>query len=452
MAQKIAIIGAGLMGMVLARKLADQGHRVTVYEQQAQTGGLSTWHDYGDFVWDRFYHVILPSDSALIELVRDLDLEQQLHWQRTRTGFYVDHKLYSISNNIEFLRFPLLSFWSKLRLGWTMLYGSRINDWKKLETRTSEEWLIRVSGRETFEKMWKPLLLAKLGVHYRRASAVFIWSYIKRMFSARDKSADAEHLGHVRGGYQTIFSALDSAVRKTGGSVRTGTTIDRVHAPGNRLQIESQAGLDDFDKVICTGPVPVLQRIVDPNLLAVTPASGPEDNADTRTVEYLGVVCVVLVTREPLVPYYVVNIADADIPFTGMIGMSNVADTADTAGLHLTYLPKYILSSDEALQLDDEHYQETFLQGVEKMLPDFDRKNLVSVHVNRATTVQPLQVLNYSELIPTLTTQHPDLFVLNTSQFSHSTLNNNEVVSAVNHFVELHSTALASPAAAAPAT
>ena len=40
----------------------------------------------------------------------------------------------------------------------------------------------------------------------------------------------------------------------------------------------------------------------------------------------------VLVTREPLVPYYIVNIADPRIPFTGIIGMSNLADPSETAG------------------------------------------------------------------------------------------------------------------------
>ena len=58
----------------------------------------------------------------------------------------------------------------------------------------------------------------------------------------------------------------------------------------------------------------------------------------------------VLVTRKPLVPYYVVNIADERIPFTGVIGMSNIVSLEETAGRHLTYLPKYVLSDDPLLK------------------------------------------------------------------------------------------------------
>ncbi len=75
-----------------------------------------------------------------------------------------------------------------------------------------------------------------------------------------------------------------------------------------------------------------------------------------------------------------------------------------------------------------------FLSGVGKVLPHFDMQRVVSVHVNRAAKVQPLQVLGYSGLVPHVRTNHPDFFVLNTSQFVSSTLNNNEVIGAVNRF------------------
>ena len=57
------------------------------------------------------------------------------------------------------------------------------------------------------------------------------------------------------------------------------------------------------------------------------------------------------------------------------------------------------------------------------------------VHINRAVKVQPLQVLNYSQLVPRVTTTHEDFLVLNTSQFVNCTLNNNEVVRAVDEFI-----------------
>jgi len=434
--------------MALAHKLSSDGYKVTIIEHSARPGGLATWHDFGGFNWDKFYHVILPSDRNLIGLLNELNMGDDLQWKRTYTGFYVDDKLHSISSNVEFLKFPLLSFFSKIRLGFTMLYASRINSWKRLETVSCEQWLRRISGNENVNKLWKPLLLAKLGPSYERVSAVFIWSYIKRMFSARDKSASAEHLGHVKGGYQSIFSALQNSIESSDGEIKIKEAVVSVQ-PGDDggIELKTDQQSYQFDHVICTSPVNVLKQIVSPQMIKFGTGAnntGDESNSDataqTNEVEYLGVVCVVVVSKKPLTHYYVVNIADEEIPFTGVIGMSNVVSPENTDGHHLTYLPRYMLSTDKEMQESDAYFEERFLNGLTKMFPEFNTDDIVSIHINRALKVQPLQVLNYSQHVPSAQTHHERLHVLNTSQFVNATLNNNEVIGAVNMFFKNFST------------
>jgi len=416
------------MGMALARRYAADGHEVTVIEYAEQVGGLATWADFDGFNWDKFYHVILPSDQHLIGFLKDLDMEDDLEWNRTYTGFYVDQKLHSISSNVEFLKFPLLSFFSKIRLGFTMLYASRISAWKPLEEISCEQWLRKISGNENVEKLWKPLLLAKFGPNYKRVSAVFIWSYIKRMFSARDKSASAEHLGHVRGGYESIFKKIGQSIVDSGGRLLLRESVLRVSASNDGISVHTPLRKLSFDEVVCTSPTNVLERIVDDELMLV--------NRGIGNIEYLGVVCVVVVTKQPITQFYVVNIADESIPYTGVIGMSNVVDTKNTNGYHLTYLPRYMLSTDPEMDKSDGYFQKSFLDGIDRMFPEFDRSNLVGVHVHRAVKVQPLQVMNYSSMVPSVSTNDPRFHILNTSQFVNNTLNNNEVIGAVNRFYD----------------
>jgi protoporphyrinogen oxidase len=144
----------------------------------------------------------------------------------------------------------------------------------------------------------------------------------------------------------------------------------------------------------------------------------------------------VLITRKPLVPYYVVNIADPRIPFTGIIGMSNLVSSPETAGLHITFLPKYVLSEDPLLQQPSDELCKLFFRGLRLMFPDLEADDVVAAHINRAIKVQPLQVLNYSNLVPNVVTEHNDFFVLNTSQFVNDTLNNNTVVRHVDEFLK----------------
>jgi protoporphyrinogen oxidase len=426
---KIGIIGGGPMGLALAYRLSGKGHAVTVFEREKQLGGLATFHDYGPFFWDRFYHVILPTDTHLINFLKDIGLGDQIRWSRTFTGIYVDQQFYSVSNSWEFLRFPLLNWGEKFRFVLAILYSSRVRNWQRLETIPVDEWLIGLCGHTVYEKMWKPLLLAKLGESYRRVSAVFIWTYLKRLYSARDSSAQSkEHLGYVSGGYKTVWRRLDGLIRSAGGEIRTGIAVRhlRPHAAGG-LWLEHDEHAEHFDKVIFTGPVNILQQIAGDKLLQVT-------NGD-RGVEYLGVICMVLVTRKPLTPYYVLNIADEHIPFTGVIGMSNVVSPRETAGRYLTYLPKYVLSDDPILHRPDDELRALFFDGLQLMFPDLRPEEIEGVHINRAVKVQPLQVLNYSSLVPQVVTEHEDFFVLNTSQFVCGTLNNNEVIGSVDRFL-----------------
>ena len=425
---RVGVVGGGFMGLALAQRLAVKGHAVTVLEREKQLGGLATYHDYGPFFWDRFYHCIVPSDTHLIGFLNDIGLGDQLHWRRTLTGFYVDEQLHSMSTSLEFLKFPPVTLWGKLRLALTILYCSRISDWRRLEAIPVEEWLRRTCGRPTYEKIWKPLLLAKLGESYRRVSAVFIWSYIKRLFSARHSSGQKEHLGYVAGGYKTVLGRLEEVIGAAGGHIRTGVSVTQIQPePGGGMWVHCDGTREHFDKVIVTSPVNVLQKLAALELLRVASPGG--------AVEYLGVICMVLVTRRALVPYYVLNIADERIPFTGVIGMSNLVSLDETAGRHITYLPKYVLSDDPLLRCSDEELRTQFFDGLRLMLPEFKRAEIESVHINRAVKVQPLQVLQYSRLVPQVATAHADFLVLNTSQFVNCTLNNNEVVRAVDEFV-----------------
>src|SRR5205807_7913057 len=110
-----------------------------------------------------------------------------------------------VANTLDFLRFPPLRLWDELRLGATIFHASRVRDWKRLERIPVADWLRKLSGAHTFEKIWLPLLRAKLGDNYTKASAAFIWAIIARMYAARRTGLKKEMFGYVSGGYARVL-------------------------------------------------------------------------------------------------------------------------------------------------------------------------------------------------------------------------------------------------------
>lgn len=440
---KVAILGGGMMGLTAAHYLQKAGCDLTLFERQPQLGGLATYFDFGDFHWDKFYHCILSSDQDLVDFIHELGLGSELRWTESKTGFFTDGRLYSMSNAVEFLKFPPLSLYHKFRLGLGILYASRLKDWRRLEQIPVDEWLIRVFGETNFEKIWSPLLKCKLGDSRSEVSAAFIWATIFRYYSTREKSSKKEKMGYVHGGYRTVIRRLVERLTAGGMTLHAGMAVERIESQvDGKLSVRTDSGQHFvFDKVLATLPSDYF--------VGMAPELDPKFIERLYSTRYLGLVCVALVLRRRLSPFYILNITDAFAPFTGVIEMTNLISSEDECrGRHLVYLPKYLKPSDPLLQAPDEEIFRLFLQGLRHIYPDLTPGDVVRRFVFRERRVQPIHVMNYSGLIPPMATNVPNLYLANTIQIVNSTLNNNQVVQVAKKAAAL---ALSEEAPARPA-
>ena len=426
-----AIVGGGFLGMTLAHRLAQAGHDVTLLEAAPALGGLAGAWQLGDVVWDRHYHVTLLSDTRLRALLEELGLEREMAWVQTRTGFYTDDTLYSMSSSLEFLRFPPLGLLDKLRLAATILRASRITDWKSLEQIPVAEWLTRWSGRRTFERIWRPLLRAKLGESYTQASAAFIWAIIARMYAARRSGLKKEMFGYVPGGYARVLARFGERLREDGVRVELGQPVARVEpAAGGGLTVERRASgaRTRFDEVVVTAAAPLAARMC--------PALTPAEVARLRGIQYQGVVCASLLLKQPLAGFYVTNITDGWVPFTAVIEMSALVDRAQLGGHALVYLPKYAAPDDPIFERSDESLQEEFLAALMRMYPHVTPGDLLAFRVSRVRHVLAISTLGYSDRLPPMTTSVPGLHIVNSAHIVNGTLNVNETIQLADRALE----------------
>jgi protoporphyrinogen oxidase len=422
MAERWGIVGGGVLGLTLAHRLAKLGQDVTLFEAADRIGGLASPWTIGDLVWDRHYHVTLLSDTFTRSLLARLGLEREMEWVQTRTGFYTDGHFYSMSSALEFLAFPPLGALEKLRLGATIFYASRIRDWKRLEGISVSDWLLRWSGKRTFEKIWLPLLRSKLGENYTTTSAAFIWATIARMYKARRTGVKKEMLGYLPGGYARVFDEFAKLLARDGVDVKLSHSVTKIQPTKGGLKLEFQNGvISCFDRAVVTLPAPAAAQ--------VCPSFTQDEVSRLQAIPYQGVVCASLLLKRPLGNFYITNITEPGVPFTAVIEMSALVDPIlYFGGRSLVYLPKYLPSGDPAFGISDQDLEVEFLAALERMYPQFTSRDVLCFRVSRVRHVLPIPTVNYSDLLPPMKTSVPGLYIVNSSQIVNGTLNVNETI------------------------
>ena len=383
----IGIVGAGILGTVLALRLAQGGARVTLLERASSPGGLAGAIDFSGHRVDRFYHVIVPSDQRMIALTAELGLSEELSFTPVGVGFFVDGKMYPFNGTGDFLRFPPLSALGRARLAWFVLHCQLRRSYRALEREPLERWLTRHCGRRVVQRIWQPLLDSRFNSRHGELPATYLWARTNRMRSARDSGSAGETMGCLRGGHERLILAAAQRASELGVDIRLSAGVEGlIREPTGEVtgvRVDGQA--EHFDLTIPTLQPPGLRHLLPAELQSLL-AAYPE--------RYLGVVCLVLKLRRSLLPYYSVNICDPT-PITTVVETSHVVGTEHTDGLRLAYLPKYCDPTAPEFTEDDESIYKRFTAMLTRLVPDFSDDDVVDWTVQRAPLVEPVHALGY---------------------------------------------------------
>jgi len=405
---RIVVIGAGIMGLASALELVEDGHEVRVLETAPAPGGLAGSFDFDGTRVEKFYHFICGSDHVYFKWLRRLGLAQRLRWRRTGMAMYWGARLHPFGDPMSLLRFAPLSMTSRVRYGVHVLWARRRKDWKALEDVPAREWLLRGEGEEPYRVIWEPLLRQKFGEEADRISAAWIWSRIHRLGSSR-RGFFQEWLGFVEGGgSQAVVDALTGAVRSRGAAIQCETAVEEIFLE-NGLVVGVRAAGKDYpaDALLSTIPLPILVDI-GRNL--------PEDYRRAATdLGNIGVRCIVLKTRQPLTPYFWINVNDDQLPIMGLIEYTNLNPPDAFGGHSLIYSPQYVSSKDAQYRRNAEEVCQETLEAVKEIRPEFDRSSVVGYRVFRAPYAQPVCPVGFSRRLAPIRTPVANLIAGDTS-------------------------------------
>ncbi len=403
--QRIAVLGAGPMGLAAAYQLARDGHRPVLFEANDRVGGMSACFDFGGLPIERFYHFHCTSDTAFLQMLDELGLVGKMRWVETRMGYWYQQRLQAWGNPVALLRFRGLSLMAKLRYGLHAFLETRRRDWKPLDRVEASGWIRRRVGVEAWEVLWRRLFEYKFYDYADKLSAAWIASRIRRIGRSR-YDLFREKLGYLEGGSSTLLEAMQADILRHGGEIRLKSPVRKVAiVNGCVTGVDSAAGVEAFDKVLSTLPAPYVPRVI-PDL--------PDKVMQAFLVlRNIAVVCVIAKLKRPVTGNFWLNINDPDMDIPGLVEYSNLRPLDHT----IVYVPFYLPGEHPKYADEDEVFIAKVMRYLKIINPSLRDPDFIDMHVSRYRHAQPVCGPGYLDRLPPVALPVSGLWVADTSYY-----------------------------------
>jgi protoporphyrinogen oxidase len=405
MGKKVAVLGAGPMGLAVAYQLARDGHHPIVYESDDRVGGMTAAFDFSGLSIERYYHFHCISDHAFLQVLDELGLENKMHWVSTKMGYWYQNKLQPWGNPIALLRFKGLSFIAKFRYGLHAFLSTKRNDWKPLDKVDAVKWIKGWVGAEAYEILWRRLFEYKFYDYTSNLSAAWIWSRIRRIGKSR-YDLFREKLGYLEGGSETLLQALRVDIENNGGEIKLQSPVIKVLMDGGKVSgVETAAGVELFDTVISTIPLPYIPRVM-PDL-PITILN------QFKSVKNIAVVCVIAKLRCQVTENFWLNTNDPEMDIPGLVEYSNLRPLDQ----HIVYIPFYMPGDHPKYGETDEIFLKKVRTYLKKINPQLSDEDFLDIRASRYRFAQPIGIPGFLETIPSAKLPIEGLWVADTSYY-----------------------------------
>ena len=405
MKQRIAVLGAGPMGLAVAYQLVQDGHEPVIFEADDRVGGMTASFDFSGTMIERYYHFHCTSDSAFLKILDELSLTEKMRWVETKMGYYFRNRVQPWGNPVALLKFSGLSFVAKFRYGLHAFLSTKRTDWQPLDGQNAATWIRRWVGKEAYDVLWRKLFDFKFYDYADNLSAAWIWSRIRRIGRSR-YSLFREQLGYLDGGSNTLLCALQKHIEQNGGEIRLSQPVRKVGIEqGQVTGVWVGDIFEPFDKVVSTIPLPFVPRIM-PDLPAPI-------LTQFNALQNIAVVCVIAKLKRKVTDNFWLNVNDEHMDIPGIVEYTNLRPMNE----HIVYVPFYMPSEHAKYQDVDEVFLNKVKLYFKTINPSLVDDDFIDIRASRYRYAQPICPPNYLANLPPAQLPITGLWVADTSHY-----------------------------------
>lgn len=403
--ERIAVLGAGPMGLAVAYQLARDGHQPIVFEADDRVGGMTAVFDFNGLDIERYYHFHCISDTEFLQVLNELGIANEMRWVETRMGYFYQGRLHAWGNPLALLKFPGLGLVAKFRYGLHAFLSTKRNDWKALDKLEATSWIKQWIGEEAYEVLWRKLFDYKFYDYANQLSAAWIWSRIRRIGRSR-YDLFREKLGYLEGGSNTLLQAMRADIESHGGKIHLSSAVSRVVIEDGVVKgIRQGDTFHAFDKVISTIPLPYVPRLIPDLPDAVLQAF--------LQLKNIAVVCVIAKLKKPVTDNFWLNTNDPEMDIPGLVEYTNLRPLDH----HIVYVPFYMPGEHPKFREPDSNFLDKVRRYLCKINPSLRADDFIDLRASRYRFAQPVCEPGHLDRLPPVALPIKGLWVADTSYY-----------------------------------
>ena len=236
-----------------------------------------------------------------------------------------------------------------------------------------------------------------------------MWARISRLSSSR-KANFSQKMAYIKGTPKTLIDRLEDHLRNNGATIIKSNGIKNIVSDKDKMigvNLEKGESIQS-DIYVFTIPLPNFEKLI------------PDEYGDYKNklkqIQYLDNICLILKLHKPLTPFYMLNIQDPGIPFTGIIGLSHIYPPGEFDEYHIFYISKYILGENDFFKKTKEEILSIYMPHFKKINPEFNESWIAGYELSKGKNIEPFHGINYSQFIPEKKTVFENCFLVTTAQ------------------------------------
>lgn len=432
-----AVVGGGMLGLTVALRLAQRGRAVTLFEASGQLGGrwgsaaftLPQAQGPGPkaLTWTKSPYAIMAADRQAIALLRELGLGDTLSWAPAATMLRDGTASFPLDHAFDLARLPFLGLTDRTRLAMGLFFASHRDDVQRLERLSIDDWLNRINGPRARVRFWHPILRAKLGDGYGRASAALLWRQLARQRSSRAFAGGQGTIAQVAGTAGAVIDRFERTLAALGVTFRKAASVQSIKRVERGLVVETAHRRDIFDNVVTT--------VACGDVAALAHDLSEAEREGYRRIAYQARIMPMLVLRRPLVAAAETFFTDDTVSFPLIVNGTTPGGNGDMGHHGLVYMPRILPQSDPMARQSDATLRTRAVSQLRQAFPEIAETDILGFRVDRIADAMPLPEPGYADRLPRMVTTVPGLHIVNAAHVVHGALDLEGVIALANRAI-----------------